>query len=255
MSAESDVDPGRRLDEIADLLDRLPPDDPAVVQSLDDATRLLLALGINRSALANQRVAASYEQLAERWPADHPMTTYVVFMSRSVRFMQAVFAGDTERADITLSEMVRSASLVPADHPLLPLVLCWVATAYIERHSLSGDLRNLDLALDAINRALTAATQIGGLFAPGSPTHGILLYVRGHASTVWSVYDPQVSRIVTAIEDLEQALAQVGPELAVHADLTSVLNTARVMLRAAHRAVQARPAAGREDEHGVRAAT
>lgn len=229
MPDESCDEPDKRLDEIADLLDRLPPDDPAVVQSLADATRLLFAFGLNRSALGNDRVAAHYERLAERLPADHPMTPHAIFMSRSVRYVQALLAGDTERADITLTEMVRSADLVPAAHPLLPFELCGVATAYIERHSLNGDLRNLDLAMDAINKALAAAARVGGLFAPGTQLHGFLLHVRGHVNMVSNVYDPQLPRVIAAIEDLEQALAQVGPEQAARTDLTSVLDTARVM--------------------------
>jgi CHAT domain len=219
----------RRLDELAGLLERLSPDDPAVVQSLLRASHLLLALGTSRSVLANDRVRTSYERLAERWPTDHPMAAYVVFLSRSVRYAQALFAGDTERADITLVEMISSASLVPAGHPLLPLVLCGVAMAHIERHSLGGDLRNLDLAADAINGALAAAARLGGLFAAGTALHGFLLYVRGHVNMVWNVYDPRLPRVVAAIEDLEQALAQVGPELATDVDLTSVLSSARVM--------------------------
>ncbi len=228
MAEKTRNDLDRRLDEIADMLDRLAPDDPAVVQTLADATRLLFAFGFNRSALINERFAPSYERLAERWPAYHPMTHYVIFMRRSFRYIAALFAGDTERADAALIEMVRSADHVPAGHPLLPFVLCGVATCYAERHSLNGDLRNLELAMDAINKALAAA-RVDGPCARGSSTHGYLLYVRGHVQMAWNVYDPQPSRVAAAIKDLEQALAQIGPEQAVRIDLTSVLDTARIM--------------------------
>jgi hypothetical protein len=226
---ESRDDLDRRLDEIADLIGRLPPDNPEVVHCLADAARLLFAFGTNRSALSNERVAVSYQRLGERWPADHPMTHYAIFMSRSVGYMRALLAGDTVRADIMLVEMARSANIVPTDHPLLPFVLFGVATAYIERHSLNGDLRNLDLATDAIDKALAAAARVGGPSAPGTLMHGFLLRVRGHVRMAWSVYDPRLSRVNAAIKDLEQALAQIGPEQAARTDLTSVLDIAWVM--------------------------
>jgi hypothetical protein len=222
-------DLNRRLDEIAVLLDGLAPDDPAVVRALADATRLVYALGMNRSALGDDRVAACYERLAERLPADHPLVSHAVFMGQSVRYVQALLARETERADAALIEMIGSADMVPAGHPLRPFVLCVVATAYVERHSMNGELRNLELARTAIGDALAAAAQIGGPFAPGTQLHGFLLHVRGHVNMVWNVYDPQLPRVIAAIEDLEQALAQVGPEQAARTDLTSVLETARVM--------------------------
>ena len=227
-AAES-YDLNRRLDEIAALLDRLPPDDPAVTQALADATHLLHSFGMNRSALGNDRLAAHYERLAERLHAGHPLVPYAMFMGRSVRYVQALLAGDTDRADASLIEMIRSADLVPAGHPLRPFVLCGVATAYTERHSMNGELRNLELAKAFIDDALAAAVQVGGPFAPGTQLHGFLLHVRGHVSMVWNVYDPQLPRVIAAIEDLEQALAQVGQEQAARTDLTSVLETARVM--------------------------
>jgi hypothetical protein len=218
-----------RLDELAVLLDRLPPEDPAVVRALADVTRLVYALGVNRSALVNDRVMAHYERLAERLPTDHPLASYAAFMGRSARYVQALVARDTERADAALIEMIGSADMVPAGHPSRPFALCGVATAYIERHSMNGGLRNLELARTAIDDALAAAAQTGGPFAPGSQLHGFLLHVRGHVNMVWNVYDPQLPRVIAAIEDLEQALAQVGPEQAARTDLTSVLETARMM--------------------------
>src|SRR5205823_7794302 len=127
-----DDDLDRRLDEIVDLLGRLPHDDPAVVQALADATRLLRAHEMTRSSLGGDRVAGFFERLTERMPAGHPMVTYAMFMSRSVRYVQALLAVDTERADAILTEMTRLSGLVPEGHPLRPCVLCGVATAYVE---------------------------------------------------------------------------------------------------------------------------
>jgi hypothetical protein len=219
----------RRLAEIAALAGRLPHDDPAVAQALADATRLLHAHGMTRSALGSDRVALFYEKLAERMPAGHPLGPFAMFMGRSVRYVQALLAGDTERADATLTEMTRFCDLVPAGHPLRPFVFCGVATAYTERHSINGELRNLELAKASIDDALAAAAQGEGPFAPGTQLHGYLLHVRGHVNMVWSVYDPQLPTVIAAIADLEQALAQIGPEQAAATDLTSVLETARVM--------------------------
>ena len=226
---ESPGDLSRRLDEIAAMVDRLPPDDPALLQALAEGTRLVSETGMNRSVMGNDRVAAHYERLAGRLAAGHPMAAFATFMGLSARYVQALLARDTERADAALTEMVRSAGLVPGDHPLLPFVLCGVATAYAERHGLNGDLRNLELAMDAVNQALAAAELSGGPFAPGTQLHGFLLHVRGHVRMVWNVYDPQLPRIGAAIDDLEQALAQIGPEQAARVDLTSALETARIM--------------------------
>ena len=228
-TAEACDDLNRRLDEIAAMLDRLPPGDPAMVQALVEAELLLYGTGMDRSALSNDRVAAHYRRLAERLPADHPLVPHARFMGWSVRYMQAFLAGDTDSADAMLIEMIRSADLVPAGHPLRPFALCGVATAYVERHSMNGELRNLELAKAAIDDALAAAAEVGGPFAPGAQLHGFLLHVRGHVSMVWNVYDPQLPRVIAAIADLEQALAQVGPEQAARTDLTSVLETARVL--------------------------
>jgi hypothetical protein len=222
-------DQDRQLDEIAALLDRLPPDDPAVARAVADATRIVLANGVNRSAQGSDRVAAHFERLAGRVPADHPVGAYATFMSRAVRYVQALVERDTERARASLTEMVRLAALIPDGHPFQPFVLSGVATAYAERHSLSGDLRDLNLAVDAIDRALAAATRLGGAYAPGTVLHAHLLYVRGHIRMVWNVYDRQLPRVVAAIDDLEQALTHVGPEQAARFDMRSVLETARLM--------------------------
>jgi hypothetical protein len=219
----------QRLDEVEALLERLPADDPVVAQALADTTRLLYTVGMSRSAVSDGRIAAHYEALAERLPVDHPLVVYSMLQARAVRYMQALLAGDTERADTVLIEMIKSVDLVPAGHPIRPFALCGLATAYMERHSISGELRHIELAKKAINDALEAAEQSAGPFAPGGLLHGYLLYVRGHVLTVWNVYDPQLPRVLEAIEDLEQALAQVGPEEAARSDMTSALETARVM--------------------------
>jgi hypothetical protein len=229
VAGESHDGLNKRLDEIEALLDRLPADDPAIVQGLADTARLLSVFGVSRSALGNDGLATHCERLAKRLPADHPMAAYFLFTARSARYMQAMFARDTERADATLGEMVGSANALPAGHPLRPFMLCGVATAYAERHSINGDLRDLDLARDTIDEALAAAARVGGPYAPGTELHGFLLYVRGHVSMVWNVYDPQLPRVASAIQDLEQARAQIGQEQAARIDLTSVLDTARVM--------------------------
>jgi hypothetical protein len=218
-----------RLDEITALLDRLAPDDPTLEQVLADATHLMYTLQMSRSLLSNDQVAAHYERLVERLPADHPLVTCAIFMGRSARYLQALFRGDTERANAMLAELIRSADMVPDGHPFRPFALCGVAFAYTERHATNGELRDLERASKAIDDALAAAAQVAGPFAPGGQLHGFLLHVRGHVAMVWNVYDPQLPRVVAAIGDLEQALAQVGPEHAARTDLTSVLETAHVM--------------------------
>ena len=220
----------RRLDETTALLERLPADDPAVAAALAGTSSLLSALGLDRAVLADGQVAARVERLAEVMPDGHPMTVYVRFLVPAIRYMQAHLARDTERAEALLIEMAGSAGAVPAGHPMRPFVLCGVATAYAERHTLNGDLRNLDLAWQYIEDALVAAEQAGGgLFAPGGAPHGFLLHVRGHVRMLRNVYDPKLPEVDAAIEDLERALAQIGQEWAAQTDLTSVLDTARVM--------------------------
>jgi CHAT domain len=226
---DPDDDLDRRLEEVVALLDRLPPDDPVMVRALADATGLLSAQFMTRSVLGSDGVAAFYERLADRLPAGHPMVAYAMFMGRTIRYTQALLGGDTERADALLTEMTRLADRVPAGHPVRPFVLCGVATAYTERHSLNGELRNLELARARIEDALDEAAKGDGPFAPGTQLHGFLLHVRGHVNMVWSVYDPQLPRVDAAIADLERAVAQIGPEQAARIDLTSVLETARVM--------------------------
>ena len=192
-------EPGGRLDEIAALLDRLPSDDPALPRLLAEAVRLLFGNEPNRSALRDDRTAARFEQWAARLPAGHPAAPVALFLGLAARYMQALFAGDTDRADATLTEMLRSAELVPEGHPALPFVYCGVACAYVERHALNGDLRNLDLAMEAVNRALATADAIGGDIGPGSQTYGFLQHVRGHIRMSWNVYDLQLPRVTEAI--------------------------------------------------------
>lgn len=219
----------RRLDETIALLERLLADDPSVVAALADIGSLLSVLGLDRAVLADPQVAARIERLADLLPAGDPMTVYVGFLVQTVRYMHAHLARDTERAEALLTEMAGSAGAVPAGHQLRPFALCGVASAYAERHTLNGDLSNLDLARENIEKALAAAAQAGGPFAPGGAPHGFLLHVRGHVRMMRSVYDPKLPEVDAAIEDLERALVQMGPEWADRMDLTSVLDTARVM--------------------------
>jgi hypothetical protein len=229
VAAVGDDDLNRRLDEIAALVDRLPPDHPAVVRALADITDLVWGAGMNRSVLENHRLPAAYDRLARRLPADHPLVPCAAFLGRAVRYVQANLAGDTDRADATLADMIRAADAVPAGHPFRPLMLYGVANAYTERHVLSGDLRNLNLAEESIEAALTEADAFGSAFAPGTPQHGMLLQKRAHVKLVRNLYDPQLPEVAAAIADLEQAVAEVGDETAARTDLTSMLEAARMM--------------------------
>ncbi len=219
----------RRLDEIAALIAGRPAGDPAVTEALAEAMRLLYTVEFRLPGGQSEQVTAFHEQLASRLPADHPVALLALLMSQALRFVQALAAGDPDRADALLSEMIRSAEAVPPGHPLRPFALSGVATAYVERHSLTGDLRNLELAKQAVDKALDATAETDGPFAPGGKLHGYLLYVRGHVLMVWNVYDPRLPRVNDAIEDLEQALAEAGPELAARYDMTTGLETAKVM--------------------------
>jgi hypothetical protein len=231
VAGDDDLD--RRLDEAADLAERLPPDDPAVLAAIADATRALGAAGMSRPVLERGRVAEHYERLAGRLPPAHPLAAYVAFMGRAARYVQALLTGDTDRAAATLGAMIRAADAVPPGHPYRPFVLCGVATAHVERHGLTGDMRNLDLAEESIAAALAEA-EGGGAFAPGTQLYGFLLHVRGHVRVLKGMdgtqrEDQRRQDVAAAIQDLEQALELVGPDVAARVDVTSVLETARVL--------------------------
>jgi CHAT domain len=227
-----DDDLYKRLDEAADLAVRLPPDDPAVLAAIADATRALSAVGLSRPVLQDGRVAEHYERLAGRLSATHPLAVYVAFMAWAARYVQALLTGDTDRAAATLDAMIRAADAVPAGHPYRPFVLCGVASAHVERHGLTGDVRSLDLAEQSISAALEEA-EGGGAFAPGTQLHGFLLHVRGHVRVLKGIDDTRREDqgredVAAAIKDLERALELVGPDVAARVDLTSVLEAARV---------------------------
>src|ERR1700719_4576773 len=95
-------------------------DSPEMAQVLSAATRLLHAPAMSRSFLGNDRVAAHYEQLAGRLPADHPLVPIATFNGLSVRYVQALFSGDAESADAALTEMIRAVGLLTAGHPFRP---------------------------------------------------------------------------------------------------------------------------------------
>lgn len=219
----------RGPDEVAALFDGLPPgdlaDDRAMAATL---SRILGASIADRSLLRDDRVMSYLDRLAAGLPPGDPLVLIAEFTRWAMRYMQAIMARDTEHADAALREMTGRAGLVPAGHPFRPFVLYGVATAYIERHSINGELRNLELAEAAVNEALAEAAP-GGPFAPGTQLHGFLAYLRGHLRMVWNVYEPALPRVTAAIEDLEQAVAEIGPEQASRLDLTSPLQTARIM--------------------------
>jgi len=222
-----------RLDEAVDLAERLPPDDPAVLAAIAEATQALGAAVMSRPVLERGRVAEHYERLAGRLPAAHPLAAYAEFMGRATRYVQALLTGDTDRAAAALGAMIGAADAVPPGHPYRPFVLCGVATAHVERHGLTGDMHSLDLAEESIGEALAEA-EGGGAFAPGTQLYGFLLHVRGHVRVLKNVdgtrpEDQRRQDVAAAIQDLERAQELVSPDVAARVDVTSVLETARVM--------------------------
>jgi hypothetical protein len=228
--AESADDLATRLAEAAAVLDRLPHDDPEAARAMTIiGTHILSTSVANRSVLRQDRFVPQFERLAAGLEPGDPLEPLAEFMRWSARYVQAVIGGETERADVALSEMIRRADSVPAGHVARPFVLSGVATAHLERHSINGELRDLRLADTAIEDALAEAAR-GGPFAAGTQLHGQLLYVRGHLRMVWSGYDPSLPRVTAAIEDLERAEAELGQALADRLGVVSELETARMLL-------------------------
>lgn len=226
--AGSADDLGARLDEVAAVLDRLPHDDP-------EAAHAMAALGVhtlnasisNRTILQQDRLFAQFERLtSDLAPAD-PLAPLAELMLWSGRHVRARLELDTERADAALGEIIRRADLVPSGHAARPLVLLGVATAYMERLATNGELRNLEPADKAINEAMNEAAA-GGPYVEGTGLQGFLFQLRGHLRLMRVIYSPSVSGVDEAIDDLERAEAELGPESS-RPGLATMLGSARFL--------------------------
>ena len=227
--AGSADDLSRRLDEVAAVLDRLPHDDPEAAHAMTVlGTHILNTSIANKAILQQDRLFAQIERLAVGLAPGDPLLPLAGFIIWSVRYARARMEHQTERADAALRELIRCAELVPADHVARPFALFSVGIAYVERHSMNGELRNLELADRAINDAM-AALGSGGPFEEGTALHGYLLYLRGHVRAARAVYDPSLPRVAEAIEDLERAEAEVGPDEAARLGTIVSLGTARML--------------------------
>jgi CHAT domain len=223
-------DPGSRLDEVAALLDQLPQDDPAVPQLVAEAVQLLFANGPSRSALRSEQSVTLLERWAARLPADHPAAPVARFLGLAARYVQALLAGDTERADAALTDLLGSVDLVPPGHPSLPFAYGGLASAYFERHALHGGLRDLEQAKDMATRGLEIVEKSSGQFGAGTQLHGFLLYVHGHMLLAWNVYDRHWDKVGEAIAEMERSVTLLGPEMAARLEVGPALDTARIML-------------------------
>ena len=227
--AGSADDLSRRLDEVVAVLDRLPHDDPEAAHAMMIlGAQILNTSTANRAILQQDRLFARIERLAAGLAPGDPLVPLAEFMIWSARYARARLEHQTERADAALREMIGRADLVPVGHVMRPFALFSVAIAYVERHSMNGELRNLELADRAINDAI-AALGSSVPFAAGTALPGYLRYVRGHVRAVRAVYDPSLPRVAEAIEDLERAEAELGPDEAARLGTIASLGAARML--------------------------
>lgn len=230
--AGSADDLSARLDEVAGVLDRLPHDDPEAAHAMTVLGMHVLNASIgDRTVLQRDSLFAQLERHASGLAADDPLAPVAEFMLWSARHVRARLAHDTERADDALGEMIRRADLLPEGHDQRLFALYAVAVAHVERHGLNKDLRDLDLAARAVEGVFAAAAG-GGPFGAGGPLHGHLLFLRGHLGTMRAVYDqslPSLPKVDQAIEDLEQAVALLGPAESGRLGMITPLATARLL--------------------------
>lgn len=244
--AESSDELGTVLAEVTAVLDEMPRGDPEVARTLTViGTHLLTASLEDRSMFQREHLVTLFERLAADLAPGDPLVTIAEFMRWSARYAQALMRGEPEPADAALRQLIQRADGVPAGHLARPFALAGVAIAYIERHADRRELRDLQLANEAIDRALDAA-EGSEWFAEGTTLRAQLLYVRGHLRMIWTVYEPSLPRVTAAIEDLERAEASLprvtaaiedlelaeataGAQSVIRLGVTGTLETARML--------------------------
>ncbi len=220
---------GTRLAEIADAMDRMPHDDPAIARAMTTAgIQLLSVSSTDRSVLQQDWLVSRVERLVSGLDPHDPLQPLAQFLQTSLRFARANLEHRPDAADAAIAELTRIAEAVPAEYAARPYLLAGLGVAYLDRHAMGGQLQHLERAEDYLARAFAAADPAGP-YAEGGPLRGVLLYLRGHVRVVRCYYDRSLEGVTAAIDDLERAAAFQGLGQPLSAGVAAALQTARAM--------------------------
>jgi hypothetical protein len=228
--AEQADDAAIQLDQVLTALIGMPNDDPQSAHAMAVMnTYLFGAAAAHRSVIQDDRIMSQLEQALAGLSADDPARPFVECTYWSSRCLHAVLRQQPDEFDAAIEKLKRCAGSIPPGHPTRTYALFGVAFALVDRHAMGGEMRHLKEAETYVRLAFESIDPAGP-FAEGTNGHGGLLYLRGTLAAAWCVYDPSLSRMSTAVSDLERAQGMIGDEEPLRSAVAAALEMARAAL-------------------------
>jgi hypothetical protein len=232
--ATSADDVAAEAEQIMDMLERMPRDDPQFARTLTmAAVRLLTARLLLQAAVPLDRVIIQLDRTVKRLAPDDPMKLIGEAMYWGAIAAKAALEYRPELVQSAVSGLNRCGDQMPADSAFRSLPFLFAGAALIERYSMTGELRPLDQAQECIDKATKAdeeaAAPASGMQPVASLLRVTLIHLRSLLRLARVQHEPEGEDLTETVADLEQAVGLMKPEDPFWSRMVALLQTARAM--------------------------
>jgi len=234
--AESADDVAAEVEQIMDMLERMPRDDPQFARTLTSAAvRLLSAQLLHRAEVPLDRVITQLDRTVKRLAPDDPMKFAGESMYWGAIAAKAAIEYRPDLVQSAITGLNRCADQMPADSAFRSLPFLVAGSALIDRYAMTGELRLLEQAQECIDKAwkaddeATAAAPASGMQAVSSLLRVMLIHLRSTLRLARVQYEPEDQDLTETVVDLEQAIGLMRPQDPLWSRVVATLETARTL--------------------------